>query len=289
MQTRSFVWDTFAAMLGMPNDTASVAVIDGSELAHARMRSELTTARLLVTPFRTQNTPPPMSSYVINLPSTPVNVSCSTTDDSVAVLFDTGLVQVYDLNTKIPDPKSGSKLRGGGKVAEPQLKWEAQLAPEGAFAAKQVALAAGEVAVLFWSDKCEGGVIVTARDGQIGQSKAVKGDVERLIWGEEAGWLVLNGGGTLVAGEREIPRSVKAHDSIRRRYRSRSVCPTSRHQIRLEAVLRPIALRQACLRIAAKPLPPAYRLVSHVLHAHGGLPDLHDVRPIVALCAHSNP
>ena len=202
MQTRTFVWDTFAAKLEMPNDTASVAVIDGSELPLSDRRPELTLARLLVTPFRTQNTPPPMSSYVINLPSTPVNVSCSTTDDSVGVLFDNGVVQVYDLNTKIPDPKSGSKLRGGGKVADPQLRWEARLAPEGVSAAKQVILSAGQVAALFWMDGEEGGAVVTARDGQVGSSKAVKQHAERLVWGEEAEWLVLDREGTLVAGER---------------------------------------------------------------------------------------
>lgn len=202
MQTRVFVWDTFAAKLEMPNDTASVAVIDGSEQPLSFQWVELTSARLLVTPFRTQNTPPPMSSYVINLPSTPVNVSCSTTNDSVAVLCANGDVQVYDLNTKIPDPKSGSKLRGGGKVADPQLRWEARLAPEGVFAAKQVVLAAGQVAALFWTDGEEGGAVITARDGQVGPSKAVKRDAERLVWGDEAEWLVLDREGILVAGER---------------------------------------------------------------------------------------
>jgi elongator complex protein 1 len=142
-----------------------------------------------------------MSSYVITLPSTPANISCSATDDSVAVLFGNGVVQVYDLNTKIPDLKSGSKLRGGGKVAEPRLRWEAKLAPAGVFAAKQIILAAGEVAALFWTDNEGGGTVVTARDGQVGLSKTVQGDVERLIWGEEAGWLVLDREGTLVAGE----------------------------------------------------------------------------------------
>jgi elongator complex protein 1 len=31
IQARQFVWDTYAAHLPMPNDTASVAVVDGSE------------------------------------------------------------------------------------------------------------------------------------------------------------------------------------------------------------------------------------------------------------------
>jgi elongator complex protein 1 len=32
VQVRSFVWDTYAARLPMPEDTATVAVVDGGEL-----------------------------------------------------------------------------------------------------------------------------------------------------------------------------------------------------------------------------------------------------------------
>ena len=131
-----------------------------------------------------------MSSYVIDLPSPPVNVACSATDDSLAVLFADGRVQVWDLNTKIPDPKSGSRLRGGGKVADPQLRWEAAVKPEGQFVSKQVAFGAGEVAALSWTDNEERGAVVTARDGQSGQPRAVGPGVDRLIWADEAGWLV---------------------------------------------------------------------------------------------------
>lgn len=57
------------------------------------------------------------------------------------------------------------------------------------------------------------------------------------------------------------------------------------HQIRLEALLRPLTKWQAHFRIAAKPLPSTHLLISNVFHAHGGLPHLHDIRAIIALCA----
>ncbi|RSH95270.1 hypothetical protein EHS25_000356 [Saitozyma podzolica] len=123
VQTRSFVWDTYAARLPMPNDTAAVVVVDGD--------------RLLITPFRTQNTPPPMSSCTISLPSTPVHVSVSNDEDALAVLLRDGRVQLWDLHTRLPGPK-GSKLRGGGKVAEPVLRWEKRLEMEGRWSSRLV-------------------------------------------------------------------------------------------------------------------------------------------------------
>lgn len=151
--------------------------------------------RLLITPFRTQNTPPPMASYVIDLPSTPVNASFSSSQDSLAVVFSDGKVQVWDLNTRLPDPKSGSRLRGGGKVAEPKLSWEADLAPEqGCFIAKQIAFGEAGVAVLFWTEK-EDSLMVPARDGRKGVAQPLPIGAEQLIWGVEPGrWLNLAGG-----------------------------------------------------------------------------------------------
>lgn len=134
-----------------------------------------------------------MSSYVIDLPATPVNVSFSASHDSLAVVFVDGKVQVWDLNTKLPDPKSGSRLRGGGKVAEPRLSWEGDVKPEngGLSIGKQIAFVKGEVAVLFWSED-DGSLVVTARDNQKGVPQKIPANAERLVWaGERGGWLVL--------------------------------------------------------------------------------------------------
>ncbi|OCF35522.1 elongator complex protein 1 [Kwoniella heveanensis BCC8398] len=195
VQARSFVWDTYAARLPMPHDTASVAVVDGQ--------------RLLITPFRTQNTPPPMSSYHLSLPSVPVHVNMSDLTDSLAILFSDGTVQVWDLNTRLPDPKSGSKLRGGGKVAEPSLRYSTTLKVEGRRAYKQLALGPeGKVAVLSWTDSMgKTGCRVNVVDGKEEDEEVaeLESDVERLLWTPEGELLVFTAEGQLSSVASETP------------------------------------------------------------------------------------
>ncbi|KAK0495026.1 pol II transcription elongation factor [Armillaria luteobubalina] len=102
---RTYAWITSSSPTATPLDTGSVAVIDGSDI--------------LLTPFRTQNVPPPMSSYQLALlpePSEvsriPVHVCFSHSSDLLAVLWETGYVEVWDLSTrltpgrrKVMDPK----------------------------------------------------------------------------------------------------------------------------------------------------------------------------------------
>ncbi|WVQ93259.1 hypothetical protein IAU59_000325 [Kwoniella sp. CBS 9459] len=195
VQSRTFVWDTYAARLPMPYDTASVAVVDGQ--------------RLLITPFRTQNTPPPMSSYHLSLPSVPVHVNMSDSTDSLAILYSDGMVQVWDLNTRLPDPKSGSKLRGGGKVAEPSLRDSTTLKVEGKRAYKQIALGPeGKVAVLSWTDHTgKIGCRVNVVDGKEEDEEVaeLESDVERLLWTPEGELLVFTAEGQLSSVASETP------------------------------------------------------------------------------------
>jgi len=67
----------------------------------------------LFTPFRSQNIPPPMSSFKLFLPSvrTPLYASFSSRNDTVAFLWESGLVQVWNLQTRL-----GS---GPGKIMNP--------------------------------------------------------------------------------------------------------------------------------------------------------------------------
>ncbi|KAK8843352.1 hypothetical protein IAR55_007009 [Kwoniella newhampshirensis] len=198
VQLRTFVWDTYSARLPMPHDTASVAVVDGN--------------RLLITPFRTQNTPPPMSSYHLSLPSTPVHVSLSHTEDSAALLFSDGLVQVWDLNTRLPDPKSGSRLRGGGKVAEPKLRYGSTLGlTQGQKSVhKQITMGPkGKAAIISWIEKegengCRVNIVSENKDDE--EELDVENDVERLLWTAEGELLVFGADGhlTSVAAERPL-------------------------------------------------------------------------------------
>lgn len=192
------MWDTYAARLPMPNDTAAVVVVDGGgsgiQLLCPRLvaiRPADKSDRLLITPFRTQNTPPPMSSYTISLPSTPVHVSVSDEEDALAVLLRDGRVQLWDLHTRLPGPK-GSKLRGGGKVAEPVLRWEKRLEMEGKVV-KQVAMGEEGVAVLSWSQQGGKMDILSEEDSR---ESSVPANAIKVLWSER-GWLILEAEGTL--------------------------------------------------------------------------------------------
>lgn len=184
IQVRHFVWDTYAAHLPMPNDTASVAVVDGRNL--------------LITPFRTQNTPPPMSSYSIALPATPIHVAMSNTTDSLGVLYRNGLVQVWDLNTRVPDRK-GSKLRGGGKVAEPKLSWEQTAKMDGLLGMSLAMGPDGQVAVLAsGAGKTQ---VVTMTTGQENAIQDEDADLERIIFSSDGRLIYIKRAGDYRLGE----------------------------------------------------------------------------------------
>jgi elongator complex protein 1 len=158
----------------------------------------LTLARLLLTPFRTQNTPPPMSSYQIQLPRQPVHVAFSHNTDALAVLLSDGSVQVWDLNTRLPGPK-GSRLRGGGKVAEPVLRWEARIKADSRIVKRACMDDEGRVAVLCSQDSA--GVLVRLEDGKQVAEFHLDEEAERIVWGAEIKWAVLDQRGTLLQCE----------------------------------------------------------------------------------------
>ncbi|KAI9454947.1 IkappaB kinase complex IKAP component [Russula earlei] len=107
----SFRWETSTATARAPNDTGTVAVIDGSSI--------------LLTPFRMQNIPPPMSSHRLTLRrsplapartlSTPCYVRFSPTEDILAALWETGYLEVWNLHTRLEF--------GRGPVMAPERIW----------------------------------------------------------------------------------------------------------------------------------------------------------------------
>ncbi|KAF8058697.1 pol II transcription elongation factor [Lyophyllum atratum] len=107
---RTYAWETFTSPSKPPVDSGAVAVIDGTSI--------------LLTPFRVQNVPPPMSSAQISLsgpqpPSdqplrTPIYASFSSLD-TLAVLWESGYAELWSLQTR---------LEGGrGKVMDPKRTW----------------------------------------------------------------------------------------------------------------------------------------------------------------------
>ncbi|EGO00816.1 hypothetical protein SERLA73DRAFT_50627 [Serpula lacrymans var. lacrymans S7.3] len=107
---RSYNWETCASQIRPPKDTGSVAVVDGD--------------KVLLTPFRSQNVPPPMSSYQLSLngaPSSstrnrvPVHLAFSNERDVLAALWESGYIELWNLHTRI-GPSSG-------KIMEPVRIW----------------------------------------------------------------------------------------------------------------------------------------------------------------------
>ncbi|CAK5281923.1 unnamed protein product [Mycena citricolor] len=95
---RIYGWETWSSPSSPPNDSGTVAVLDGS--------------KVLLTPFRSQNVPPPMSSYQQMLSINPeqptripVHLSLSPENETLAVLWESGYLELWDLNTRIaPGP-----------------------------------------------------------------------------------------------------------------------------------------------------------------------------------------
>ncbi|TRM68918.1 IKI3 family-domain-containing protein [Schizophyllum amplum] len=97
LMRRMYAWDTYRSLSGPPDDTGTVAVVDGFQL--------------LLTPFRIQNVPPPMSSHQLGLQTRtgpPVHVAfggagdvaSGPAGDVVGVLYDNSEVELWDLHTR---------------------------------------------------------------------------------------------------------------------------------------------------------------------------------------------
>ncbi|KAF8627641.1 hypothetical protein AX15_004335 [Amanita polypyramis BW_CC] len=110
---RIYGWDMFVSHTQPPIDSGTVAVFDG--------------ANVFLTPFRTQNVPPPMSSYQLSLDPDlsavpipcksriPVHASFSPDADLLAVLWECGYIEYWDLRTRLGP--------GSGKVMDPIKVW----------------------------------------------------------------------------------------------------------------------------------------------------------------------
>lgn len=112
---------------------------------------------------------------------------------------------VWKLDTRLPEPRpeagpgSGSKLKRGGKVAEPVVVLEKKV--EGKRVIRNLALGPrGKVAVLSLALAVDGTdqggrVNVFGGEGEQGEDEEVEveSDVERILWTDQGNILVLNG------------------------------------------------------------------------------------------------
>lgn len=122
----TFLTYTISSLNPPPYDTGLVAVVDGGNSAFVRLKmlsfaqKKRYSDSLLLTPFRTQNVPPPMSSYQLSLSSPsnisppPVHVAFSTDDspssatEMMACLFADGTIRLWRIHTNV-DKKLGKR------------------------------------------------------------------------------------------------------------------------------------------------------------------------------------
>lgn len=273
----------------MPHDTASVAVIDGT--------------RLLLTLFRTQNTPPPMSSYHLALPSTPVHACLSSWEDTAAAVFANGHVMVWKLNTRLPEPAPGSKLKRGGQVAEPVIVLEKKV--DGKRVIRNLALGPrGRVAVL--SLAVDGPAEQSGRvnvfgggEGEQDEEFEVESGVESILWTDQGNVLVLNGQKRLYSCKScrlytlSSANPKKTYSGKRRADRSYTslpthLCPPLRPPL-IHSFTNIQAPHDRSHPICGPPhLPLPLPTTSHLVHAHVFFPHLHHYRSLCALCASGN-
>jgi elongator complex protein 1 len=128
----TFAYETSVSLLPPPKDTGTVGVIDGCTCMISPMLCNIDTiqylAMILLTPFRVQNVPPPMSSYQISLTTIPdilqpppAHISFSPNSDALGTVSISNEIQLWNLKTRLGGPQGTGKERA--KVADPELVW----------------------------------------------------------------------------------------------------------------------------------------------------------------------
>jgi elongator complex protein 1 len=185
---RTYTWESFTSPTKPPHDSGTVAVIDGCESwdPSFQFEIEIFSATILLTPFRTQNVPPPMSSCQLSLrvtsgtPSaaslchlslTPIYMSFSPTEDVTAFLWEKGRVEIWNLNTRLGP--------GRDNVMSPIKIWESLLINDRCQRYRQIKL---------WttaqSQLCRIAVLGSAQDGcdMLAVAEIEAGNLKQVDW-----------------------------------------------------------------------------------------------------------
>ncbi|TFK44978.1 IKI3 family-domain-containing protein [Crucibulum laeve] len=126
---RVYAGETYSSPSQPPDDSGSVAVIDGS--------------KIFLTPFRTQNVPPPMSTYqllvtpssssaLVSAVRTPIHASFSKEHETLAVLWESGYLELWALHTRLGP--------GLSKVVNPSKTWSGYVQESGEIQWRQTSL-----------------------------------------------------------------------------------------------------------------------------------------------------
>ncbi|KAJ7252430.1 IKI3 family-domain-containing protein [Mycena haematopus] len=177
---RTYAWETWVSATRPPNDSGTVAVLDGS--------------KILLTPFRSQNVPPPMSSYQlvqssVQSSSPPIHAKLAPWSDTLALLWESGYLEIWSLQTRLGP--------GPGKIMDPSRTFAGVVGKDG-LRQRQVVLSTPDSIYLLGSSP-EGHDIVTiahldkdattevampSRNGRLAQSEGAT-----LIWQSIVGGL----------------------------------------------------------------------------------------------------
>ncbi|KAJ7750119.1 pol II transcription elongation factor [Mycena maculata] len=179
---RTYGWETHVSLTRPPNDSGTVAVLDGS--------------KILLTPFRTQNVPPPMSSHQLVLspgqPRPPIHASLSPSTDTLALLWESGHLELWALRTRLTP--------GPGKIMDPSRTFFASVGG-GAVRQRQVVLSSAGVAQVLGTAvdghdylavlRINNDVVESSKDVELPSQngRLVPSDGEALVWQASTGRL----------------------------------------------------------------------------------------------------
>ncbi|VDC02341.1 unnamed protein product [Peniophora sp. CBMAI 1063] len=170
---QNLAWETVRSRTIAPDDTGTVAVLDGTDI--------------LLTPFRTSNAPPPMCAHRLTLPrpSPPAHISLSPSFDALAALWADGSVMVYELNTRLEPAK------GEVPAMIPVLAFEGRIGEtDGSVRWREVSFTKGKkVAVIGMRDD-DGKEVLSALEAQT-----------RVVELEGTGWAFVRSNGESEAVE----------------------------------------------------------------------------------------
>ncbi|KIY69796.1 IkappaB kinase complex, IKAP component [Cylindrobasidium torrendii FP15055 ss-10] len=150
---RAYAWETCSSPSAPPHDSGSVSVTDGTSL--------------LLTPFRTQNVPPPMSSHQLSvsqpdLPTNrskiPIHTAFAPNKDVLVVLWEHGLVETWQLDTRLGP--------GRGKIMNPTRVSHWDLLPLPHISYRQVVVLKDSAMAFLGSSKAGSDVLLVVPFGK---------------------------------------------------------------------------------------------------------------------------
>ncbi|UZJ53574.1 hypothetical protein CBS101457_002894 [Exobasidium rhododendri] len=201
---RSFIMEACVSISRSPNDAACAAVVDGS--------------KILLTPFRIQNIPPPMCSMTLDLPEGSVPVDLAWADVSLNAGTSAGLLAVLSHPSRVAlyvfewGNLNGRISIGGRKLPTPRLLHEFDFG----VAARQIAVSASrredvaQFAVGILASEGRETLVVASSSADLSQMKIGEVTSKSLALGRSTGRTLV--ASSFVRGTFEPMRQIYIHE-----------------------------------------------------------------------------